>query len=175
MRHDTGQLSTEQDDLFRLLDILEQKKIPYWLEGGWGVDAVLGKQTREHRDADIDFDRTRLAELRGALEKEGYRVTTDWLPCRLEMTHDQRGYVDLHPLFIHPDGSAEQAGVQGEVYPFPREIFSVGQIAGRQIPCISAAGQIEFHKGYDWREKDRADVENLHAFLDMQTENKQKK
>lgn len=28
----------------------------YWLDGGWGIDVLAGKQTRSHRDVDIDFD-----------------------------------------------------------------------------------------------------------------------
>ena len=27
-----------------------------WLEGGWGVDALVGHQTRAHRDLDVDLD-----------------------------------------------------------------------------------------------------------------------
>ena len=45
-----------QADLFKVLDMLEQFGIRYWLDGGWGVDALVGRQTREHRDVDIDFD-----------------------------------------------------------------------------------------------------------------------
>ena len=45
-----------QEDLFEVLDMIEQLGIRYWLDGGWGVDALVGRQTREHRDVDINFD-----------------------------------------------------------------------------------------------------------------------
>lgn len=43
-----------QEDLFEVLDMIEQLGIRYWLDGGWGVDALVGRQTREHRDVDIN-------------------------------------------------------------------------------------------------------------------------
>jgi Major Facilitator Superfamily/Aminoglycoside-2''-adenylyltransferase len=40
-------------DVIELLDALEGRGIDVWLNGGWGVDALLGRQTREHDDLDI--------------------------------------------------------------------------------------------------------------------------
>lgn len=37
----------------RVLDVLaafDAGGIDYWVDGGWGIDALLGRQTREHRD-----------------------------------------------------------------------------------------------------------------------------
>ena len=31
-----------QEDLFEVLDMIEQLGIRYWLDGGWGVDALVG-------------------------------------------------------------------------------------------------------------------------------------
>ena len=45
-----------QKDLFEVLDFMEELDITYWLDGGWGVDVLIGRQTREHRDVDINFD-----------------------------------------------------------------------------------------------------------------------
>jgi len=28
-----------------------------WIDGGWAVDALLGEQTRPHRDLDISYSR----------------------------------------------------------------------------------------------------------------------
>ena len=46
-----------------MIDLLNEWQIDYWVEGGWGIDTLLGKQTREHRDIDIDFDASAEAEL----------------------------------------------------------------------------------------------------------------
>jgi lincosamide nucleotidyltransferase A/C/D/E len=43
-------------EVMRVLRALEAAGVRYWLEGGWGVDALAGRQTRPHRDLDIDLD-----------------------------------------------------------------------------------------------------------------------
>jgi len=36
-----------------LLRLLDKAAIPAWLDGGWGVDALLNTQTRPHKDLDL--------------------------------------------------------------------------------------------------------------------------
>ena len=36
-----------------VLRALDEASIQVWLDGGWGVDALLGEQTREHGDLDV--------------------------------------------------------------------------------------------------------------------------
>ena len=40
-------------DMLEFYDFLERNKIYIWIDGGWGVDALLGTQTRAHQDLDI--------------------------------------------------------------------------------------------------------------------------
>ena len=47
---------TTKEDLYKVIELLEKTGITYWLDGGWGVDILAGKQTRSHRDIDINFD-----------------------------------------------------------------------------------------------------------------------
>ncbi len=35
------------------LDLFNELGITVWIDGGWGVDALLGECTREHQDLDI--------------------------------------------------------------------------------------------------------------------------
>ena len=37
----------------RFVPQLEQAGIPVWLDGGWGIDALLGRETRPHHDLDL--------------------------------------------------------------------------------------------------------------------------
>ena len=39
--------------VLEFLDLLEASSIDVCLDGGWGVDALLGEQTREHGDLDV--------------------------------------------------------------------------------------------------------------------------
>jgi len=41
------------DAVLEFLDLMEASSIAVCLDGGWGIDALLGEQTREHGDLDI--------------------------------------------------------------------------------------------------------------------------
>jgi lincosamide nucleotidyltransferase A/C/D/E len=46
-----------EDNVIDLLKKAEQINVDVWLDGGWGVDALLGQQTRPHNDIDIFIQR----------------------------------------------------------------------------------------------------------------------
>lgn len=152
---------TTLSDLFMILNHLESAHIPYWVEGGWGVDILIGKQTRPHRDIDIDFDGEYEEVLLESLQKKGYQITNDLRPTRIELYHPQRGYLDLHPLIIGADGTIRQDSLDGGWYQFDPKWFSSSLFEGRMIPCYSYEAQQLFHTGYPLREVDRIDLENL--------------
>ena len=147
-----------QDDLLKVLDLLDNTRIRYWLDGGWGVDVLAGKQTREHRDIDIDFDSQFSDELLRVLKENGYEVVVDWSPVRVELYHSQLSYVDIHPFVLNNDGTAKQADLEGGWYEFEADIFGSAVFNGRSVPCISAKGQKLFHTGYELREVDKHDM-----------------
>jgi lincosamide nucleotidyltransferase A/C/D/E len=133
----------------------------YWLEGGWGVDTLVGRQTRPHRDLDVDFDAAYEAEALTALHELGYVVETDWRPNRVELVAPARGWVDLHPLVLDEDGSARQAALDGSYHRFDRSWFTVGELGGRPVPCVTAQAQRLFRERYEHRPVDRHDLDLL--------------
>ncbi len=44
------------DDVTEVLDRLDRAGVRHWVGGGWGVAALAGRQTREHRDLDLAID-----------------------------------------------------------------------------------------------------------------------
>lgn len=147
-----------QDDLFKVLDLLDRTEIRYWLDGGWGVDVLAGKQTREHRDIDINFDARYTDRLLNVLKENGYQIETDWSPVRVELYHPQLGYIDVHPFVLEQNGTAKQADLEGGWYTFEADIFGNAVFHERNIPCISVKGQRLFHSGYELRDTDRHDL-----------------
>jgi lincosamide nucleotidyltransferase A/C/D/E len=133
----------------------------HWLEGGWGVDALVGRQTRPHRDLDVDFDAAYEAEALAALQELGYVVETDWRPNRVELVAPARGWIDLHPLLLDEDGSARQAALDEGYHRFDRSWFTVGELGGRPVPCVTAQAQRLFREGYEHRPVDRHDLDLL--------------
>ncbi len=41
------------EHVVEVYDLLASRGIGVWIDGGWGVDALLERQTREHGDLDI--------------------------------------------------------------------------------------------------------------------------
>ena len=58
----------------RLLD----NGIQVWLTGGWGIDALLGEQTRPHKDLDVIVLLDDVARLVEVLGQDGYDLKELW-------------------------------------------------------------------------------------------------
>ena len=153
--------AVSKESLFMILDLLDGLNMRYWVDGGWGVDVLVGRQSRAHRDVDINFDADFEGVLIDKLLELGYEIRTDWRPSRLELFHPQHGYIDVHPLQINDSGDARQANPEGGWYELKAEWFSSACFEGRLVPCISVEAQRLFHSGYELRETDKADLEIL--------------
>ena len=149
-------------EVFRVLDALKEAGVTCWLEGGWGVDALVGRQTRPHRDVDLDIDASQVPLALRVLTALGYQIETDWRPNRVEL-RAATGWVDLHPLLFEPDGNARQPGLDGGFRDFPRAYFVTGNLAGRTVGCFSVEAQKRFHRGYDLRPEDAHDLSQLNT------------
>lgn len=150
-------------EVHTVLGALSAAGCRFWLEGGWGVDALVGRQTRAHRDVDIDIDATHEEVALSVLAELGYTVETDWRPNRVELAAADRGWVDLHPLLIDEGGNARQAALDGGFHWFPSSFFTAGSLDGVPVPCVSAEAQRLFHAGYEQREVDAHDLALLDA------------
>jgi lincosamide nucleotidyltransferase A/C/D/E len=58
-------------DALALYDLFRSHGITVWVDGGWGVDALLGRQTRPHSDLDIALRHSDVPKLRALLEERG--------------------------------------------------------------------------------------------------------
>ena len=150
--------TTDADEVLAVLAALEAAGCRAWVDGGWGVDALAGRQTRPHRDLDLALDADRLDTALSTLGALGYTVQTDWLPTRVELHRPGRGRVDLHPLAFDAGGDGLQTGPDGETYRYPRDGFVAGRIAGAVVGCLSREVQIAFHSGYELRDVDHHDL-----------------
>ena len=149
---------TTKEDLMKVIELFENTGITYWLDGGWGVDILAGKQTRIHRDIDINFDAQHTEKLLNVLLNLGYKIDTDWKPVRIELYSDELGYLDIHPFVLNEDGTSKQADLEGGWYEFEKDYFGSAFFEGKTIPCISLKGQRVFHSGYELRDKDKHDI-----------------
>lgn len=140
--------------------------IRLWIAGGWAVDALVGRQTRDHDDLDVAVDATDFDAVLALLNHQGFAVTTDWLPARVELTHPDGRTLDLHPVVFESDGSGTQSGLGDERFFYAADGFTVGRIAGAVVPCLSAEQQLRFRAGYPARPVDLHDVALLQRLVD---------
>ncbi len=144
-------------DVVRMLDSLDAIGVTPWIDGGWGVDALLGRQTREHADLDIVVELDHEPAVRELLIGEGFTEVPMWFSTDVHTVwhHRDGRALDLHLVVLDDDG----AGVYGDEGVYPADgLAGLGTIGGRVVRCISAPVQVEFHRGYDLRDQDRHDV-----------------
>lgn len=95
-------------DVHDVIALIQGDGIPLWVDGGWGVDALVGWQTRDHGDLDLALRISDVPRVQRLLTGYGYEVFRDELPTRLEL-RDTRGHrVDLHPLTFDEAGNGRQ-------------------------------------------------------------------
>lgn len=148
-------------EVLAVLVELRQAGCHFWIAGGWGVDALVGRQTRPHRDLDLAVDAEHEAAAVGALGLLGYRVETDWRPVWVELVAPGRGWVDLHPVVFDGRGHGRQADVYGGCFDCPPEAFTEGVLERLVVPCLSREQQMRFHRGYVPRAVDLHDLRLL--------------
>ncbi|MFE2375701.1 nucleotidyltransferase domain-containing protein [Streptomyces sp. NPDC059398] len=153
-----------------MIALLRRAGIGVWLAGGWGIDALVGEQTREHRDIDLLHRAEQEPELLAALSAAGFTESLDWRPARFVYTHPSGREIDLHPLVFAPDGSAVQQSLDpAEPFRYPAECFVSGSVAGRAVDCVSAEQQVLFHQGYAPADRDRHDMAQLRRVFGIGT------
>ena len=140
-------------DVIDLYTELQRLGINIWIDGGWSVDALLGGQTRPHKDLDIAIDEKDVAALTAALEVRGYREAIRHSQWNFELSDDYGRQVDVHSFVLGPDGNVEK----GIMYP-AGSLTGTGSIGGHVVRCVSAEWMVKFHSGYDLKEKDFRDV-----------------
>jgi lincosamide nucleotidyltransferase A/C/D/E len=154
---------TTAADVHSVLDLLAEAGASPVVAGGWGVDALLGRQTRPHADLDVAVAAEHEPAVLAALAEAGFEITTDWRPVRVALTHPGGAEVDVHPIRYLPDGSAVQSGFDDDEFHYPADGFLTGTIGERTIRCISASLQARFQTGYGPRDVDAADMTALQA------------
>ncbi|MGW2377701.1 MULTISPECIES: nucleotidyltransferase domain-containing protein [Kitasatospora] len=151
-----------EDDVLDVLDLLVDAGVSAWVDGGWGVDALVGHTTRPHDDLDLVLPRHQLDAARQALAAAGFTtVLRDLLPTALALADGAGRAVDLHPVTGSGRDGGDQLLPDGQRFRYPAPV--TGTIGGRTIPCVDAATQVRCHLGYPPRDKDHHDMAHLHA------------
>jgi lincosamide nucleotidyltransferase A/C/D/E len=151
--------ATSIADVLGILDALEGAGVSASIGGGWGVDALVGRQTRPHSDLDLCLADGQLEAALQALAGPGYRIKVDERPTRILVAGPGIGAIDLHPLRSMPDGTARLAAPDGSYFVFAAgSLDGRGTIGGRAVRCFTRERQLIAHGGYEPDEEDRWDL-----------------
>lgn len=152
--------SMTASEVIEILDLIEGNGVEVWVHGGWGVDALLGEQTRTHDDLDVIVRVDDVAEMRRVLAEFSFELC-EGLPRANFVLRDQGScQIDVHPVRFDEDGNGIYRLANGENWAFPAPGFiGTGRIAGRQIKCLTADVEMLCHStGYEPGQTDFHDM-----------------
>ena len=174
------------DEVADLYKTLLGAGVQLWLGGGWGIDALLQRETRPHKDLDAFVALSDLSALARSLSRRGFTLKTIWEgnlwtphPELLALIGRPRPEdepaaevatafvlektsleLDVHVLRFDERGYGTPAWASDFV--FSTDAFrGWGRVAGATVRCLSVETQMLLRTGYDLQEKDVHDMRLL--------------
>jgi hypothetical protein len=150
-----------------VVSALEAAGISAWLFGGWGLDARIGRITREHGDVEFWVERVDAGRSKAVLLAVGATAHATQPPAEAcEFTWDD---VDFSTAYFdrQPDGGFSQPEGRWSDWLFPPGSFGdePGTLDGTPVPAMSVAGMLAMKEQYPhlrnggpWRQKDIDDI-----------------
>jgi len=148
----------DQAYVLKILNELKSKNIEVVVDGGWGIDALIGRQTRPHSDLDIAIKRQDSQKLRDLLSSLNYKEQqrADASAWNYVMVDNNGHEIDIH-VYEFDDDAKNVYGIQ-----YPKEsLQGKGTIGGDNVKCITAEWVVKFHENYQPADKDYKDIKNL--------------
>jgi lincosamide nucleotidyltransferase A/C/D/E len=149
--------------VLEILDALNANGLEVWHDSGWGVDALLGAQTREHEDVDLVVELAAILDVITTLKALSFDLVEDHLPTRADLRTADGQQIDLHPITFGADGTGWQYGANpdGSDCRYPADGLGEGMILDQAVRCLTPALQLAHHSGYPPRARDLSDMELL--------------
>jgi lincosamide nucleotidyltransferase A/C/D/E len=155
-----------------LYELLDQNGVRCWVMGGWGVDALLGRVTRVHKDLDLLVRISDLPRYSEIVQSHGFARKLEWSESQPIVVgaaqfdsafvdaHRDGREIDVHVIDVGHEGAVVQ--IHTDPWPLPLDTISgVGTIEGVTVRCVSRAAQLAMHSTYDLPERHRGDVRLL--------------
>lgn len=148
------------DAVVDLYQAMQKQGVTLWIDGGWGVDALLEKQTRPHGDVDLVVQKKDLDKLDSYLKKNGYFNITrdDDSPYNYVLGNKQAQFVDIHVIELDENGNGIYGLTENANMYKVDALSGIGRINGVAVKCISPEWVVRFHTGYQLRDSDYHDV-----------------
>jgi lincosamide nucleotidyltransferase A/C/D/E len=150
--------------VLRFWEIALDAELDVCIDGGWAVDALLGRQTRQHGDLDIALPASQVAALKHLLEARGFFEVPrpDSWQHNFVLRTCEGDTIDVHSYELNTDGS-NKAGVAYSA----DHLCGEGVISGVKVLCVPPDWLVRFHTGYEVDEGDWHDVRLLCAKFNL--------
>jgi lincosamide nucleotidyltransferase A/C/D/E len=175
------------EDVVELYSGLLARGVQLWVDGGWGIDALLGRQTRPHKDFDAMVAFENLPALTRFLSGRGFALKVIWPENRwalcpeppaligrerpaveaataFVLNDDSGRELDFHVVRFNEHGLGMPAWNSDVIFP-PDAFAGEGIVGGTRVRCLSAEVQMSTHTGYALQESDLHDLRLLHDWF----------
>jgi lincosamide nucleotidyltransferase A/C/D/E len=164
-------------DVLALQAPVLRRGVEWCIVGGWGVDALLGEQTRPHKDLDVlvrlDQLRTTLDVLRAQDMQHAYSWEENLLlngpgdltglSTAFVMTDTDGREIDIH---VYEEGGSHIRPLWATHRVLtPPDLAAQGVIGGEPVTCMTPQRQLEFHRGYELPDAQQLDVARLRRLI----------
>jgi lincosamide nucleotidyltransferase A/C/D/E len=147
--------------VLEILEALDAAGLRTVMLGGWGVDALVGRQLRKHSDLDLVLEDADLDPAIDALSGLGYELWNS------DEEAEALGPVEPRRTVSCRDGALRVVDLHGAA--LAGLDVRAGLIGIREVSCISAAQQLESQVGRTWTlgrlRKRRANVAVLRSLV----------
>jgi lincosamide nucleotidyltransferase A/C/D/E len=139
--------------------------------GGWAVDALVGRTTRQHADLDVWVDANDFEGLLAAFADQGIDRIYPWpgdRPWNFVLHDGDNRRVDLHVHETLGDGRLHYGSAKAPFIFSDHDLSGTGEIAGISVRCERPEFALQNHTGYELRDIDRHDVALLCEHFGLQ-------
>ena len=143
----------EATNVIELYNDFSRSGMTIWIDGGWAVDAVVGRETRPHQDLDIAFENKHVSLLKRCLEQHGYvAVNREGRSERSFVYADAESRcIDVHVVVLDKRDGVHGSSLDGIAYP-AGSLTGEGVIAGTTVRCVKAELLLQFKTSYPPRD-----------------------
>jgi lincosamide nucleotidyltransferase A/C/D/E len=153
----------EAAEVVRVVGALGDDGVAPWLDGGWGVDALLEEQVREHDDLDLVVELAAAPTVTASLARLGYSHVAGGPPSSVVFVDAVGRQVDVHPVVFDDEGGGVYRMEDGRDWTYPAEGFAGrGRVGGSSVRCLTPEVQVLVHAGYELAAKDYLELRLLH-------------
>ena len=147
-----------RQDVVRIYRLLATHGIEIWVDGGFCVDALVGRATREHGDLDIAVEREDAERLCAVLGgRRLLAATPRGQLCMVASCSATAGAMSMYTclLTMNPASTFTASSIPSEVF------TGTGEIDGIEVSCVAPEWMFRFKTAYAPTANDIADVSAL--------------